>query len=157
MIFSLSIIAIFVAASVYFFFQAEGLNRQLVTAKRESVTIKKENKAFVDTMAIVAKRNEEFLIQRLNKLKETKKQNEVFELIQPVIHNYSAIFLGSLKGKGQVQKMVKKCCDGYEAGCYKNITTYIAKQDAQIKRMWSSNNLSGFMKLVDELMQKIEK
>ncbi len=69
MIFSLSAIAIFVAASVYFLFQAERLNRQLIVAKRESVANKKENKALVDTMAIVAKRSEEALINRLNKLK----------------------------------------------------------------------------------------
>ncbi len=42
-------------------------------AKRDSVAAKKENKMLVDSMAIVAKRNEEFLIHKVNKLKEVKK------------------------------------------------------------------------------------
>ena len=156
MIFSLSVIAIFVAVSVYFFFKAEGLHRQLISVKRDTVVIKKENKALVDSMAVVAKRNEESVKSRLNKIKEVHKDNDTVELFLPLLNNYSMILLESLKGKGQVHKVVQKCSESYEVGSFKRMTSYIVKQDTQTKRIWRSNSLSGFMLFVEMLLQDLE-
>ncbi|MFT5295636.1 MAG: hypothetical protein ACI9YH_001651 [Colwellia sp.] len=55
MIFVLSILGIFIGLSIYFYFRAEGLQRDLFSVKKESNHAKKENKYYIDSMAIIAK------------------------------------------------------------------------------------------------------
>ena len=72
MIFVLSIAALFIGISIYFYFRAEGLQRALFNAKREFSNTKKENKAYIDTMALIAKRHEDFAKYRLQKMKNCR-------------------------------------------------------------------------------------
>ncbi|MFT4724556.1 MAG: hypothetical protein ACI971_000599 [Colwellia sp.] len=55
MIFVLSIAVIFVALSIYFYFRLEGLQRALFSMKKELSSSQKENKFYIDSMAIIAK------------------------------------------------------------------------------------------------------
>jgi hypothetical protein len=154
MIFTLIIIVLFVGISIYFFFKAEALQRQILLFKREATTLKKESKLLIDSMAVIAKRNEEFVKRRIKQVAENKEKTEGLILLHSLSHSYSTIFIASAKGKGQLHKIVKKCCEGYEAGSYKKLTSYIANQDQQIKRFWGSNNLNGYIALIETLLEK---
>jgi hypothetical protein len=151
MIFGLIIIAIFVGVSVYFFFRAEGLQRQLITAKRDSQSTQKENKAYFESMALISKRHEDFVKERLNKLIE-QQGKDALHTITPFINNYSVIFRECLKGKGKLHVITKKCYESYDVESFKEFTQFLTKQEAHIKRMWSSNNLSGFISLAEALL-----
>jgi len=153
MIFVLSIAVLFVALSVYFYFRAEGLERALFNAKKEFSGTKKENKAYMDSMALIAKRHEDFAKHRLQKMKDCQGLAvENIEIITPLINNYAIIFRECLKGKGKLQPITKKCYESYDAEGFKKLVAYISKQDAHLKRMWSSNNLSGYISLIEALL-----
>jgi len=154
MIFTLSIIVLFVGISIYFFLKAEALQRQILLHKRETATLKKESKLLIDSMALIAKRNEEFLKRRIKQIIDNKGESEGLALLSSLSHFYATIFISSAKGKGQLHKAVKNCCEGYEAGSYKKLTTYIASQDQQIKRLWGNNNLNGFISLIEALLEQ---
>jgi len=68
MIFVLSTAILFIGLSIYFYFRAEGLQRTLNQTKKEFISTKKENKHYIDSMAIIAKRNEDFAKNRLQTL-----------------------------------------------------------------------------------------
>jgi hypothetical protein len=153
MIFVLSIAALFVGISIYFYFRAEGLQRALLNLKREFSSTKKENKSYIDSMALVAKRHEDFAKHRLQKMKERQTlEAETIEVITPFVNNYSIIFRECLKGKGKLQTITKKCYESYDAEGFKRLVAYISKQEPHIKRMWSSNNLSGYVSLIEALL-----
>lgn len=153
MIFLLSIAALFVGLSVYFYFRAEGLQRTLYNAKREFISTQKENKSYMDSMALIAKRHEDFAKYRLQKIKDNELLAlETIEIITPLINNYAVIFRECLKGKGKLQPITKKCYESYDEESFKKLVTYMSKQEAHIKRMWSSNNLSGYISLVEALL-----
>ena len=128
MIFVLSIAAIFVALSIYFYFRAEGLQRELFSVKKELSSSQKENKFYIDSMAIIAKRHEDF------------------------VNNYASIFIECLKGKGKLQSITKKCYGNFDDGAFKRFVAHVAKQDASVRRMWSSNNLTGYISLIEALL-----
>jgi hypothetical protein len=158
MFFVLLITALFIGISVYFYFRSEGLQRTLFNAKREFSTTEKENKAYVDSMALIAKRHEDFAKYRLEKIKANQAEvGEMLETITPLINNYAVIFRECLKGKGKLQLITKKCYESYDAEGFKRFTTYISEQEAHIKRMWSSNNLSGYISLIEALLLLEEK
>ncbi len=153
MIFVLSIALLFVGLSVYFYFRAEGLQRALFDAKKEFSHTKNENKSYLDSMALVAKRHEDFAKHRLQKMKDCQTLNsDVIEIITPFVNNYSVIFQECLKGKGKFQPITKKCYESYDAEGFKKLVAYISKQETHIKRMWSSNNLSGYISLIEALL-----
>ncbi len=160
MFFVLFITALFVGISIYFYFRAEGLQRTLFNTKREFSSTQKENKVYVDSMALIAKRHEDFAKHRLEKIKtsqsETKtsqpETTEILEAITPLINNYNVIFRECLKGKGKLQAITKKCYESYDKEGFKKLVAYISKQEAHIKRMWSSNNLSGYISLIEALL-----
>jgi hypothetical protein len=153
MIFVLSIAGIFVGLSVYFYFRAEGLEHALLNAKKDSSNAKKENKFYIDSMAIIAKRNEDFVKHRLKIIKENESlELETIETITPLINNYAAIFIECLKGKGKLQSTAKKYYENYGDQGFKKLVAHIAKQEAGVKRMWSSNNLSGYISLIEALL-----
>ena len=154
MIFVLSITVIFVGLSVYFYFRAEGLQRALFIAKKEFSSTQKENKYYIESMAIIAKRNEDFVKNRLQIIKEQEiLDTENIEIITPLINNYAAIFIECLKGKGKLQPITKKCYESYDNEGFKKLVVHISKQEASVKRMWSNNNLSGYISLIEALLQ----
>jgi len=153
MIFVLSIAVLFIALSVYFYFRAEGLQRALSNAKKEFSSTQKENKLYMDSMALIAKRHEGFVKNRLQIIKENEiLKLETIDIITPLINNYAAIFIECLKGNGKLQPIAKKCYESHGDESFKKLVAYVSKQDTSIKRMWSSNNLSGYISLIEALL-----
>ena len=158
MLFVLVITLIFVLISVYFFFRAEKLQRKLMTQQRESSSTRKENQVLVETMTLVATREQEFAKERLKRLKAYAKANELeqllihAELISPLINNYSIIFQECLKGKGRLKAISQKCFENHDRAAYKKFVALIVTSNKQLKRYWSSDNLNGFLFLVDALL-----
>ncbi len=154
MIFVFAVIAMFVAISVYFFFKAESLQREVILMKREVSNIKKENKVYLESVAIIAQRYEEIAKQKLLYLKDNGSiDNKVLEMISPMVNNYAVIFSDSIRAKGKLQSAVKKVYEGYQKGSYKKFSSHIAQSSTEIKRAWSSNNINGCILLVDALLQ----
>lgn len=163
MIFGFIVISVFVAASIYFFFRAEALQRELITAKRDANNANKENKVLVASMVKVASRFEEFAKKRHAQIKlalEAQEKNEAalstLQSIMPLVQNYSAIYCDCSKGSGRLQAVTKKCYENYQKNSFKEFTTFINKQDKGIKKYWASNNLSGFISLVEALLVQQE-
>ena len=157
MIFVLSIMAIFVAISIYFFFRAEKLQREVILAKRDGNIARKENKVLIDSMALLASRYEEFARNRFNELKSRSQASEEnIKQIAPLINNYSTIFAECLKGKERLKPITQRCYQLIDSNAFKEFNQYIGKRDAQIKRMWSSNSLNGFVSLVEALLVNLE-
>ncbi len=154
MIFVLAVIAIFIAVSIYLFFKVESLTRELSLMKKELFATKKENKNYVEMMAVIANRYEEASKQRFVTLRNTSAEDvEKFDIIAPMINNYAKIFNDSTRGKGQLQPSVQKVYDGYQKGSYKIFCNYVAQSDKAIKRAWSSNNINGFIILIEAILQ----
>ncbi|WP_085300122.1 hypothetical protein [Cognaticolwellia mytili] len=154
MIFIFAVIAMFVAVSVYFFFKAESLQREIILMKREVSNTKKENKVYLDSVAIIAQRYEEIAKQKLLYLKDKESlDTRVLELISPMINNYAVIFSDSIRAKGKLQSAVKKVYEGYQKDSYKAFSNHITQSNTEIKRAWSSNNINGCILLVDALLQ----
>ena len=158
MIFILVIAAIFVAISIYFFFRAETLQRKIITQQRDSSATRKENKTLVDSTTLIAMRGQEFAKARLEHLKAHSKasgNDQVMthaELITPLINNYSIIFRECLKGKGRLKATSQKCFENQDSAAYKKFVALIVTGDKQLKRYWSSDNLNGFLCLVEALL-----
>lgn len=156
MFFVLIIMVLFVLISIYFFFRAEKLQRQLMIQQRQSSDTRKENKALVESMVLIATRGQEFSINRLQRLKKYGSTNEQLmihaELISPLINNYSIIFMECLKGKGKLKTVSKKCFENSNSAAYKKFVALIVTSDEQLKRYWASDSLSGFLFLVDALL-----
>jgi hypothetical protein len=158
MIFILAITVIFLLLTIYLFFRAEKLQQQLVKAKSESHNVRKENKALLDSLMLVSTRQEELVKNRFQTLKDSHKENDhsahyaELKIIAPLINNYAAIFRACLKGKGQLSTITKKCYDNSEPDSYKEFTQWVNKQDKKLKRMWTSNTLSGYLALVEAIL-----
>ena len=157
MLFSLAIIVVFVVVSIYYYFRSEKLYAELNTVKKEASIIRKESKLMIDSFAVIAKTNEEFINFRFQAIQEKCKDNESIVLLTPLMTNYAAIFRESIRGKGEMHKIVKKCCEGYQSGSYKRLSTFIASQDTHIKRAWSSNNVKGFIMFMEAMIIMLEK
>ena len=144
----------FVAVSIYFFFKAEELQRELIVVKREISSTKKDNKAYVELMAIIAQRHEEIAKQRFVELRTVlHEESEMFEIIAPMINSYATIFNDSVRTKGKLKSSVEKVYEGSQKGSYKLFSNFIAQSDKDIKRAWSSNNINGFIILVEALLK----
>ncbi|MCP4989925.1 MAG: hypothetical protein GY928_28915 [Colwellia sp.] len=158
MIFILVIAAIFVAISIYFFFRAETLQRKIITQQRDSSATRKENKILVDSTTLIAMRGQEIAKARLQRLKaysEASDNEQLLthtELISPIINNYSIIFRECLKGKGRLKATSQKCFENQDSAAYKKFVALIVTADKQLKRYWSSDNLNGFLCLVEALL-----
>ncbi|WP_019027118.1 hypothetical protein [Colwellia piezophila] len=158
MFFVLVITAVFVGISIYFFFRTEKLQRQLIMQRRENLNTRKENKALVDSMALIAVRGQDFSKTRLARLKKQAQANEDEQLIKytqmitPLINNYSMIFRECLRGKGRLKAMSQKCFKNQDSSAYKNFVALIVTSDKQLQRYWSNDNLNGFLFLVDALL-----
>ncbi len=156
MFFVLVITVVFVLISIYFFFRAEKLHRQLINQQRESLSTRKENKLLVESTALIATRGQEFAKARLQQLKANANNNEQLllhiELITPLINNYSIIFRECLKGKGRLKAISQKCFENQGNSAYKKFVALIVTSDRKLKRYWSSDNLNGFLFLVEGLL-----
>tara|TARA_R110002094_G_scaffold125761_1_gene119799 strand:- start:59 stop:538 length:480 start_codon:yes stop_codon:yes gene_type:complete len=154
MIFVLAIIGMFVAISIYFFLKAENLQRELILIQRDISATKKENKSYIEIMAIIAQRHEEISKQRFVELRSKQTDDtELFEIIAPMINNYATIFNDSVRAKGKLQSSAKKVYDGYQKGTYKVLCNFISQSDKEVKQAWSSNNINGFIMLVEAFLQ----
>ncbi len=155
MVFVLIVIAIFVAVSIYFFFKAESLQREVLLMKREVSSAKKENKVYIETVAIIGQRYEDIAKKKLNSLRENGNADaKELDLIAPMINNYAVIFTDSINGKGKLQAAVKKVYEGFQKGSYKKLANHISQSSTEVKRAWSSNNINGCIVLIEALMQK---
>jgi len=158
MYFVLAMTVLFVLLSIHFFFSAEKLQRKLIIQRREGENTRKENKELVDSMALISNRHEEFSKTVLQKKIAQAKSNEnevlvqQLELISPLIHNYSLIFRECLKGKGGLKSVAKKCFDNHDEKAFKQFIALLVTSDKRMKRYWSSNNLNGFLFLIDGLL-----
>ncbi|GAA6205748.1 MULTISPECIES: hypothetical protein [Thalassotalea] len=152
MLFSLAIIVLFVVISVYYYFRSEKLIAELKAVKKEASQIKKESKMMIDAFAVVAQKNEDFIHARFTAAQSERTDNESVVLLTPLVTNYATIFRESIRGKGEMHKVVKKCCENFQPGSYKRLTTYINSQDAQVKRAWNSNNLKGFIVFMETMI-----
>jgi hypothetical protein len=158
MYFVLAITALFIVLSIYFFFNAEKLQRKLISQQREGANTRKENKALSDHMALLSCRHEEFCkASLLRKASQAEKNsNEIliqhYELISPLINNYGLIFRECLKGKGRLKSTVKKCFNNHDDKAFKKFVALLVTSDKRLKRFWSSDNLNGFLFLVDALL-----
>ncbi|MCW8832883.1 MAG: hypothetical protein OQK09_10095 [Colwellia sp.] len=157
MIAVLLVTALFVVISVYFYFRAEMLQRELLVLKRESANIQKENKNLSKSMALLASSHEDFAKSRLSLLGTNTSENKDIELIIPLINNYAAIFRECLTGKGKMQPMIKKCFDNHDPDAFKAFMKTIIKTDSKLQRLWGSNNLAGFVSLAESLLIKFSK
>ncbi len=153
----LLITALFVAISVYFYFRAEKLQRDLFILKRELSNTQKEAVALSKSMALLASSHEDFAKNRLNllleKTEQSSEKNEV-ELLKPLFSNYAIIFRECLTGKGNMQKIIKKCFSNQDSEVFNEFTCKVIKADAKFQRLWGSNNLTGFISLVESLLIK---
>lgn len=157
MIFSFAIIALFVGVSIYYYFRAENLYRQVMVLKKDASKMKKESKLMVDAFALVAKKNEDFAKFRFKEYHERYRDQEFVDLLYPLFNNYATIFRESIRGNGNTHKIAQKCCESYKKGSYQALTAFIAKQDVHIKRAWGNNNINGFMSFIEAMIFELEK
>ncbi|MGJ8693066.1 MAG: hypothetical protein ACSHW0_11360 [Thalassotalea sp.] len=160
----ITLIVLFVLISIYLFFRAEGLQTQLNKAKRETKQIKKDNTALIESMLVSATKNEEFTRFRLNEIKSTIEEDRLTEALSDEIEiltlltlHYSSIYRECLLGQVQLKTITKTCFDACAPGAFNNFTRYIATQEIGIKKMWASNNLQGFISLVEALLLQFDK
>ncbi|GHF88962.1 hypothetical protein [Thalassotalea marina] len=156
MIVILCIAGIFIAASIYFYFKAEGLHQQLLTTRKELKNNKKESKILVESFAIIARKSEESLKHRLKVAKDAGASSEVIEVFGPFVNNYSSIFAASVKGNGEMHKVTQKCYETYQKGSFRRFTGYVGTLDSHIKRAWSTNSLSGLIAFSEAMVFHIE-
>jgi len=157
MVFSLIIIGIFVAVSIYFYFRAERLYHQLIVTKRELFDVKKESQALNEASAIIAQKSEELLKQRFKSIQEQMGEDKSIEIFAPLINNYSRIFAETMRGKGQLHKITQKCYEAFQVGSYRKFTGFIGSMDTQIKRAWGLNNVSGLITFIEAVANHYEK
>ena len=151
------VLALFIGISIYFFFRAEKLQRLLTAQKREVYQSRKDAKLLSDSMILVASKYEEFAKFRLqalkNKLHDAEEpESPQLELLTPLVNNYAAIYRACLSAKEQLKPATKKCYDSYRADAFGKFITLIQKKEKHVQRMWSSNNLNGFISLIEALI-----
>jgi hypothetical protein len=153
----LLITALFIALSIYFFFRAEKIQNTLRLLKRDKGKILKEHTKLTESIALIASNHEEVAKIRLQLLL-TESENQPYlehvKLIQPLINNYVIIFNECLKEKGRLHGMTKECFDNQNSGAYKDFINRIIKNDEKLQRLWESNNIIGFISLVEALLIK---
>ena len=155
----LLITALFVILSIYFFFRAEKLQNTLRLLKRDKGKTLKENTMLIESIALIASNHEEFAKIRLQLLlaeSESHPHSDQVELIQPLINNYVIIFNRCLKEKGRLHSITKECFDKQSTHEYKDYINRVIKNDEKLQRLWASNNLIGFISLVEALLIKFD-
>lgn len=158
MMFLLAILAIFIAVSIYFYFKAEGLQQQLISLKREAKNAKKESKTLIESLAIIARKSEEVVKNRARQLQEhnTKSNEDFLELLHPFVNNYAVIYTETLREKGQLHKITKKCFESYQNGSYRKFTGQIGTLPPHINRAWSGNNIAALITFTEAIFYYLE-
>jgi len=157
MIALLLITVLFVATSVYFFLRSENLQRSILIIKREADKTQKEHAALSKSMTKIASSYGEFSKKRLHEILTTSEgtaEHKEIELLKPLINNYGIIFRECLLGKGKLHAVTKRCFSSQGAEAYDEFIKKIIKTDSSIQRFWGSNNLTGFVSLVESLLIK---
>ncbi len=117
----------------------------------------KENITLSKSMALLASSHEDFVKTRFNllvaKAEQTSQKSEV-ELLKPLVNNYAVIFRECLIDKGKMQAIIKMPFKSQENEAFKEFASKIIKTDTKLQRLWGSNNLSGFIALVESLLMK---
>lgn len=153
----LLITILFVAISIYFFFRAEKLQRDLLLLKREITSTQQENKILSKSIALTANSHEEFAKSRLNLILNSAEQTADkanIELLKPLINNYAVIFRMCSTNKDKMHAITKKCFNNQDKEAFKEFATKVIKADVKLQRLWASNNLAGFMSLVEAVLVK---
>lgn len=152
---------LFAIVSVYFFFRAERFQRQIIVLQRELKQADKEKKALYEINALVFSHNEESARRRLGQLKNNNLNDKALadelDKLSPLVANYAVIANECNKGKNKLHHTIKNCFGTADPSGYSNFTTFIKIQDKHIQRMWASNNLKGFINLVDAMLSYYER
>ena len=166
MLFSLAIIVVFVLTSVYFYFRAEALERDIIKQKRSLKLAQKESTSLTDTFVIIGQKNADFAKHRLTAIEESlealdedvrEAQESKIRTISPLINYYNVIFHDSINVKGRVMKVTKECFDGVSPRAFQEFVTFIKHGEQHLGRSWTSNSLTGFITLVESLLLDFEK
>jgi hypothetical protein len=159
MFFVLIILAIFVIVSIYFYFRSERLQADLLRHKRESAGTRKDNKHLVDMFVMLAAKQEELYQFRFNKVKavaEEQAPSVASEMgaIAPLVNNFAGVFRECSSGKQSLKAVAEQCFENYKPGSFKEFLRFISSQEKHIKRMWSMNNLVGFLSMMEALLNE---
>lgn len=166
MLFSIVVIVMFIIISVYFYLRSEKLEKVIIKQKQSSSLASKEHKVLADSLVIIGQKNAEFAKHRLKTITiqaETleqysrQAQEKKIMTISPLINNYDAIFQDAVKVKGRVKVMAKECYDGISPSAFQEFSTFMKRSEKHITRNWASNNLSGFIALIEALLLDYEK
>ena len=157
MFFAFIVIAIFVAVSVYFYFRSERLLQDLVKQKRDTALTRKNHKQLLDTVASIANKQQEFFTFRYNKAVEAaeKKSPSILsdlKRMSPLVNNYAAVFNACAVAKDQLKPSAQTYFENHKPGSYKDFLTFISGREKHVARMWASNNLTGFMSVMESLL-----
>jgi len=152
-----AIITFILGICIYMFYRAESLQKQVSLFQREIKSTNIDNQNLIDTIAIITLKNEEIANKRLQSITEKNTElSDMVVIVTPFIKNYSLIIRETIKGNGQLTPVVKKLYDGVDKNAYKEFVNYINQQEASVRRLWSSNNMPGYISLVDTLFVLLE-
>lgn len=143
--------------SIYYYFRSERLLHELIAKKRESAQALKDNKQMLDTFAMLATKQEEFYLSRYSGLKKAAEKKaplvaKEMTVLWPMINNYAAIYRGCAMSKEPLQGKVKACYENFSPGAFEDFKRLLGSKQKPIKNMWASNNLIGFVSLVEALL-----
>lgn len=147
--------------SIYYYFRSERLLHDLIAKKRESAQALRDNKQMLDTFAMLATKQEEFYLSRYSGLKKAaeKKAPSVAKemtILWPIINNYAAIYRGCAMSKEPLQGKVKACYESFSPGAFEDFKRFLSHKQKPIKNMWSSNNLIGFVSLIEAVLMEFQ-
>lgn len=153
--------AIFVVVSIYYYFRSERLHHDLIAKKRESAQALRDNKQMLDTFALLATKQEEFYLSRYSGLKKAAEKQaplvaKEMTVLWPIINNFAAIYRGCAMSKEPLQGKVKACYESFSPGAFDDFKRFLGQKQKPIKNMWSSNNLIGFVSLVEALLVEFQ-
>ena len=73
-------------------------------------------------------------------------------MIWPLVNNYAAIFRACAATKEQLKPTCQQSFESHRKGSFKDFLKFISGSEKHIRRMWSSNNLNGFMSLMEAVL-----
>lgn len=165
MIFLISILVIFLIASVYFFFRAESLQKRLLIEKKKTKQAEKDNQGFVDTMLMSSSKYQDFAVYRVktiqdsaNKLSQMpEKLADDLNVSKLFFENYGKIFIDAMTGKTGPKRSCQESLIQVNKETYRLFIEMTNRQDKTIRRMWNSDNLAGFVSFSEALLLNLEK
>lgn len=159
MIILLGIASIFLFISIFMFYRAENLSREISKIKRDLTATSKEKDFFFEVMTNGATIQQSFLSKRYENLSaHYKKQGNAnpLEPLYPIISNYTTIFHECARKPNNIKGVVKNACEQAEKGSYKQLERLISQQEKHIKSLWNQAKFNGFVSLVEALVLQQE-